>query len=151
MSTSIIIYLEVTRTIVAEATNALSDNWEDKQNSLDSIGASRHKTAHEGRAYHAKCPKMYCYARGAFYHMLDCYKKRKRAQRGPEAVSFLAEMAKVAGRPKGKAPKPFYGILAPGTRKRDAALRNEGNKDPNGTAGRERASRGVKWMVTRGV
>ena len=83
VSTSIIIYLEVTRTIVAAATNAFSDDTEDKQNSPDIIGASRNKTAHEGRVHHAKCPKMHCYARGTFDHMLERYTPRKEARRGP--------------------------------------------------------------------
>ena len=46
VSTSITIFLEVTRTIVAESTNALADDREDQQNLLDIIGASRYKTAH---------------------------------------------------------------------------------------------------------
>ena len=137
-SAILIIYLEVTRTIVSEAMYALSDDREDQQNLLDIIGASRYKTAREGRVSPTRRPKMYCNERSTFDHMLDCYKPRKEVQRGPEAVSFTVEMAKVARRPKGKAPLPFLGIVAPETRKRDAASRNEVKKESYKKARRPR-------------
>ena len=118
--------LELTREVVKEVYNALRDDREDQQNLTEILSATRFKMHYAGKMCHVKCPKRYCFSRDSFQHMLECYGFLDRLCTGPEAVSFLAELAEKTRRPKGSKPIPLPEEVTDETRRRDARQQTNG-------------------------
>ena len=131
VSASILTYLELTRTIVAEAYSALRDEREAQTNLVEILGATRFKTYRGRRVYHTKCARPLCFAVDSFAHMLECYSLHDGVRRGPEAVPFLVRIARVTCRKPGAQPIPLSEIVTERSRGlAAAAVREELGADP---------------------
>ena len=121
VSASIILFLGLTREIVALAIQRLHADRAAQTTLTEILSATRYRVYHTGKLYHTKCPKRYCYQRDTFLHMLDCYHLTDRVKRGPEALPFLLHMAHAAKRQPGQIPFPYLAPLSTQTRLQDSA------------------------------
>ena len=108
-STSAVItnYLDLTREIVREAFTVLRGERHLQVGLAQILGATRYKVLTEGKVYHVKCPKTYCFERDSFSHMLQRYDLTKEVETGAESVPFLVKMARRAAIPKGAMRIPY--------------------------------------------
>ena len=120
VSASIVVFLELTRTIVQEAYQELRDTPEMQQNLTEILSATRYKLYSKGKMHHIKCPKKTCYKKDSFSHMLDCYNLRKDLKKGPEATQFLVKMARETYRGKECKYIPMPEKVTKDTREKDA-------------------------------
>ena len=101
VSSSILVYLDLTRGVVAEAFRRLREDSYAQTNLADILGATRYRVCLGGKLHHTVCPRRYCYQRDSFLHMLDCYHLVDQVQRGPNAAPFLLRLAKNTIRRRG--------------------------------------------------
>ena len=71
------------------------------------LGAARFKVLTNGKVYHVKCPKTYCFEKDSFSHMLQCYGLEEEVAKGASAVPFLVKLAKNTALPKGAVRIPY--------------------------------------------
>ena len=131
VSASKLTYLELTRSIVAEAFPALRDEQEAQTNLVEILGAARFKTYRGRRVNHTKCARRLCFAVDSFAHMLECYSLLASVRRGAEAAPCLIRLARLTCRRTGAAPIP-HAVMAT-DRSRGlaaAAVREELGVDP---------------------
>ena len=121
-SASIVVFLELTRTIVEEAYHMLRDTPEIQQNLTEILSATRFKVYNQGHMHHIKCPRKTCFQKDSFKHMIDCYNLRKDLKKGPEATQFLVKMAQVTYRGKQGKYIPLPAKVTKETRQEDSNL-----------------------------
>ena len=119
-SAQIIRSLGLTRVLVHEAFVVLRGKRKLQVNLARILGAARYKVLTQGRVYHVKCPKTYCYERDSFQHMVQCYNIRDRIVPGADVVPFLVEMARVTQLADGAKPIPYMVEYHPETAEEEA-------------------------------
>ena len=121
VSASILVYLDLTRDMVAFALKRLHEDRAAQTNLTEILGATRYRILAAGKLYRTMCPKRYCYQRDSFLHMLDCFHLTDSVKRGSEALPFLLHMARSTKRKEGHPPYPYLEPLTALTRLQDAA------------------------------
>ena len=106
-SAVIINYLNLTREVVREAFTVLRGERHLQVGLAQILGATRYKVLTEGKVYHVKCPKTYCFEKDSFAHMLQCYNLAEEVETGTESVPFLVKMARRTAIPKGTMRIPY--------------------------------------------
>ena len=106
-SAEIIEYLGLTRELVREAFVTLRGVRQLQVGLANILGATRFKVLTQGRVYHVKCPKTFCFEKDSFQHMLKCYGLTEHIAVGAEVVPFLVKMARITMIPKGTKRIPY--------------------------------------------
>ena len=120
-SASILVYLDLTREIVALALKRLREDRAAQTTLTEILSALRDRAYCAGKLYHTRCPKRYCYSRDSILHMIDCCHLAKSVKRGAEALPFLLHMARATKSIPGHPPRPYLEPLSSATRHQDAA------------------------------
>ena len=121
-SASIVVFLELTRTVVNEAYQMLRDQPEVQQNLTEILSATRYKTYSQGHMHHIKCPRKTCFKQDSFRHMIECYNLTNDIKKGPEATPFLVKMARETYRGKKGKYIPLPARVTTETRREDTNL-----------------------------
>ena len=94
LSAAIVLKLQLTRAIVAEAIHNLRDERRAQSNLLDILSAGRFKVLTKQGLMSTHCPLRACQKKDSFGHMLKCYDLEAGLQAGPAAADFLVKMAR---------------------------------------------------------
>ena len=116
ISASILVYLNLSKGVVAEAFRRLREERAAQTNLAEILGATRYRVCLGGKLHHTVCPKRYCYQKDSFLHMLDCYHLTEQVQRGPDAVPFLLRLAKSTTKRRGHVTIPYTEAFTAQTR-----------------------------------
>ena len=106
-SAQIIRDLRLTRELIREALAVLRGKRRQQVKLARILGAARFKVLTQGRVYHVKCPRTYCFERDSFQHMVQCYGLQEDVVSGADAVPFLVKMARVTLPAEGVKPIPY--------------------------------------------
>ena len=94
LSAAIIIKMQLTRAIVAEAIHNLRDERRVQSNLLEILSAGRFKVPTKQGLMSTHCPLKACRQQDSFDHMLKCYDLEDGLRSGPAATDFLVKMAR---------------------------------------------------------